>query len=165
MVNQSKKNDVRTWEKWKNSGALGSLSGKDFGEAYAFFDSDVSRKELEYSLPDIKKYTHSPKGLQILVKEGVSGTQFDERLLEQLEYPFDYRIMSHERAIEASEELRPLSSMKYSLIASYKRASNREVAEELITVLDNIHRLYNKDQGLFRCGIVYQAEDGEYELI
>ena len=164
MVNQSKKNDPRFWKKWKESGAIGDINGPAVGSAYAFFDCDASRQEINIYIPDIRHIARTPKGLQMLLHEGISGLQLDKRLAEQIQYPDDYRVMSSERIKQRYEEERkPLSSMKYSLVANYKGASNEDVANELGDVMNLIHRRCNRDQGMFRGAVVYE-KDGEYRL-
>lgn len=54
MTNQSKKNDHRFWKKWKESGAIGNANGRDFGEAYAFFDCNASITQIEQEIPIIR---------------------------------------------------------------------------------------------------------------
>ena len=134
------------------------------GKAYAFFDCDASKKEIEDSEQDIRSEARTPQGLQMLLYEGVSELQLDERLSEQIQYPDDYRVMSSERVNQGYElESRPLSSMKYALVASYDGATNETTANELGDIVNTIHRQFNKDQGLFRGAIVYE-DAGEYVL-
>ena len=100
----------------------------------------------------------------MVLHEGISGLQLDERLAEQLQYPDDYRVMSSERLKQRyDKEKRPLSSMKYSLVANYEGVSNKDVANEVGDVLNTIHRTFNRDQGIFRGAVVYE-ENGEYCL-
>ena len=164
MVNQSKKNDARSWDKWKKSGAIGNINGRDFGEAYAFFDCDALKQKIEKSEPQIRSEAKTPKGLQMLLNEGISGLQLDKTLAEQIQYPDDYRVMSSEGIKQGyTEERRPLASMKYVLVANYRGASNEDVANELGDVINVIHRKFNKDQGIFSGAVVYE-KNGEYQL-
>jgi hypothetical protein len=72
--------------------------------------------------------------------------------------------MSSERLKQGFEEERkPLSEMRYSLVANYKDASNEDVANELGDVMNVIFRRFNKDQGMFRGAVAYE-KDGEYQL-
>ncbi len=133
------------------------------GKAYAFFDCDASKKQIENSMPNIKRKTRTPEGLQLLLHEGISELQLDNQLIVQINYPGDYRVMSSKRIKQDYEkERRPLASLKYVLEANYRGASNEVTAKELGTVVDNVLR-FNKDQGLFRSAVVYE-ENGEYLL-
>ena len=134
------------------------------GKAYAFFDCDASGRQIKESIPDIRRDARTPRGLQMLLHEGISGLQLDETLSEQIQYPDDYRVMSSERIKQRyEEERRPLASMEYSLVANYIGASNEDAANELGDIINVIHRRFNKDQGLFRGAVVYE-KDGEYCL-
>ena len=134
------------------------------GRAYGFFDCDALRQRIEESLPRIKQDARTPHDLQMLLYEGVSGLQLDETLAEQIQYPDDYRVMSSEKLKQGyEEERRPLSSLKYVLLAHYEGASNEDVANELGGVLNDVHRRFNKDQGFFR-GVVVYEKNGEYIL-
>ena len=134
------------------------------GKAYAFFDCDASKKEIEDSEQDIRSEARTPQGLQMLLYEGISSLKLDETLVQQLEYPDDYRVISRQRSkSEQGKESRPLSSMKYALVASYDGATNETTANELGDIVNTIHRQFNKDQGLFRGAIVYE-DAGEYIL-
>ena len=132
--------------------------------AYAFFDCDASKQELEKSGSHIRNEAKTPKGLQLLLNEGISGLQLDKTLAEQIQYPDDYRVMSNERIKQGYEkERRPLASMKYVLVATYMGASNDDAANELGDVINVIHKMFNKDQGIFRGSVVYEKE-GAYQL-
>ena len=164
MANKSKKNDSRFWKKWKESGAIGNVNGRDFGEAYAFFDCDASRLEIEKSESQIRSKAKTPKSLQMMLHEGISGLNLDEKLFVLINFPDDYRVMSSERfKQEYEEERRPLASMKYVLAANYRGASNEDAANELGDVMNVIHRMFNKYQSILRGAVVYK-KNGEYQL-
>ena len=134
------------------------------GKAYAFFDCDASVQEIERSMPQIRDEARTPKGLQMLLHEGISGLKLDKTLSKQIQYPDDYRVMSSERLKQGCEkERKPLSDMRYSLVANYEGASNEDVANELGDVMNMIHRRFNRDQGMFRGAVVYK-KNGEYQL-
>ena len=141
-----------------------SRKSTDVGKAYAFFDCDASKEDIKKSEPQIRGDAKTPKGLQMLLNEGISGLQIDGTLAKQIQYPDDYRVMSSERLKQGyKEERKPLASMKYVLIASYRGASNEEVANELGDITNVIHRRFNRDQGMFRGAVVYE-KNGEYQL-
>ena len=134
------------------------------GKAYAFFDCDASKQKIEKFEPQIRSEAKTPKCLQMLLNEGISGLQLDKTLAEQIQYPDDYRVMSSEGIKQGyTEERRPLASMKYVLVANYRGASNEDVANELGDVINVIHRKFNKDQGIFSGAVVYE-KNGEYQL-
>lgn len=133
-------------------------------KAYAFFDCDASSEQIKKSMPDIRRGARTPKGLQLLLHEGISGLQLDEKLAKQIQFPDDYRVMSSERLKQGyEEERRPLASLKYVLVANYREASNEDTANELGDVMNVIYHKFNRDQGLFRGAVVYEKE-GEYRL-
>ena len=164
MTNQSKQKDPRFWKKWRESGAVGNINGPVFGEAYAFFDCDASRQEIERYMPEIRYEARTPKSLRILLQEGISGLQLDETFAEQISYPADYRVMSSERLEQGyEEERRSLSDLQYVMVARYRVADNEDTAGELGDILNVIHRRFNRDKGLFRGAVAYE-KDGEYIL-
>jgi hypothetical protein len=164
MANQSKIRDMRTWKKWKESGAIGNINGIDLGTAYAFFDCDASLDYLKDIMQGIQEDSESPKGLELAVQEGVEGLKLDEKLAKAIKYPYDYRIMSHERMIQChEEEKRPAESLKYSLVTKCPDMTNETVAKRTGNIMNYVRTL-NQDTSVFRCAVVYE-KDGEYNLI
>lgn len=94
------------------------------------------------------------------------GLNLDERLAGLVEYPDDYRIVSSGRISEErlKTEERPLSSMKYTLIASQKGASNQRTGQDLGNLLSAIHTEFDENSYITRGAVVYQDENGEYVL-
>ena len=137
---------------------------KQVGRAYAFFDCDASLDYLKQTMQEIVSDPQNPKGLELQVQEGVAGLEFDEKLAEAIKFPFDYRIMSHERRIQDNEEeKRTAESLKYALVAKCPGMTNETVATRTENVMENIRTL-NEDPSLFRCALVYE-KDGEYHLM
>ena len=135
------------------------------GEAYAFFDCDVSREGLEKTLPYVRRDAKTPRELELTLHEGSSELGLDGELRELLECQDDYRIMTQEqRAREVEIEERPLSSLKYVLAAIFPGETNERTAQELSDIM-NLLLFGNNTQEVLRCGIVYQAKDGIYSLI
>jgi len=133
------------------------------GKAYAFFDCDASRKDIENELPHIRQISQTPNELELLLCEGTDELIFDEDLQEKLQYPDDYRIMSEERMKQGyEEERRPLGSLRYVMIGSFPGESNERVAGELGNILNYVGYL-NQDQSIFRGAITYE-KNGEYVL-
>lgn len=132
------------------------------GKAYAFFDCDASKEQIERSIPSLRRDAMTPEGLQLLLHEGTSGLQFDKALTELIKFPEDYRVKSSKwRKQDHEEERKPLANMKYVLEADYNRASNKDAASELGDLLNVIHYEFNRDQSFFRGEIVYE-ENKEY---
>jgi hypothetical protein len=134
------------------------------GRAYAFFDCDASKEQIEEAMPDIRRNVRISEGLQLLLQEGISGLELDAKLAECLRFPDDYRVMSSERFKQRGEAERvPLDSLRYAMTADYAGATNEDAAGELGDVMNAIHLSCNRDQGLFRGAVVYE-KDGEYHL-
>jgi hypothetical protein len=162
MVNQSKKNDERSWRKWREYGSVGNINGRSIGEAYAFFDSDTSESYLKEFMQDL--VANSQKGLELTVQEGVSGIRFDEKLAKAIQHPDDYRIMTHDRRMkEPKKEEKPASSLKYSLVTKCPGLSNEDTAKRTGNIIDYIRTL-NNDSDFFRCALVYEKND-EYHIL
>ncbi len=147
-----------------------SNSQENRGIAYAFFDCDASKEQIERAMPNVRYDARTPNNLQLLLQEGVSGLIIDVSLAalislaELVQYPNDYRVMSSERIKQPwKEERRPLSSMRYAMVASYDGASNEATANELGDVVNDLHRRFDRDQDIFRGAVVYE-KDGEYQL-
>ncbi len=134
------------------------------GKAYAFFDCDATKEEIEKELPSLRHDARNPKGLQLLLHEGISELQFDKALTGKIQYPDDYRIKSSKfDKQDYGEEEKPLSEMKYVLEANYEGASNKKTADELGDLLNYIHYEFNEDQNFLRGDVVYE-KNGEYLL-
>ena len=132
------------------------------GEAYAFFDCDASKQELEDSISDVMDDAGVPREMRAFLRKGSSGLPRDSRLQAMVNYPADYRVMTAERKKQGWEpERKPLCKMEYSLVASFPGASNEEAALQLGDALDLIHWRFNRDSGVFRGAVVYE-EGGEY---
>jgi len=135
------------------------------GEAYAFFNCDVSRNGLEKTLPYARRDAHTPERLELKVYEGSSELELDEELKELLQYPDDYRVMSEaQRRAGFEPEEKPLGDLKYVLAAKFPEQTNERTAEELRDVMSLILP-GNLTQDMLRCGIVYRASDGVYSLM
>ena len=86
------------------------------GQAYAFFDCDASKTQIEGSMQEIRSYARTPQGLQMLLNEGISELKIDESLSEQIRYPDDYRVMSSVRFKQKHEiERKPLADISSKL--------------------------------------------------
>jgi hypothetical protein len=110
---------------------------KNYGEAYAFFDCRASKKQIETELPTIRECIKTPSNLELSLTDDV----------EKLK---DTKLMAI--AKEAKE-----SGMRYVLQAKYKGATNKQTADEVASVMNQIYQspLY-ADKEEFRGAIVYQ---------
>ena len=149
MTNQSKKNDQRFWKKWKESGAIGGINGRDFGEAYAFFDCDASITQIAQEIPTIRELVKTPRRLELYLAYLAEGVlpligSLDCELLEI--------------ALDADN-----ADIKYALAArSPPNITNRQTADELASILYQAYQspLYENGEQ-FRGEVVYK-ERGRY---
>lgn len=104
--------------------------------------------------------------MKLLLNEGISGLNFDETLAGLIQYPDDYRVMSgaRKRAGNIEKEERHLASLQYSMVATYRGASNEQTANKLADVMKGVYGNLNRDKDWFRGAAVYQADDGEWRL-
>jgi len=101
-----------------------SVKGNSPGRAYAFFNCDAPRDEVESAMPDIRQYASTPEDLELRLYEGTSGLEVDSNLAEEIKQPGDYRIMTSEQKSRwdgQSEEM-PLSDLQYVLVADSPNA-------------------------------------------
>jgi len=173
MVNQSKKNDPRFWKKWKESGAIGNIHGRDIGEAYAFFDCNAPRSTIESylagRLPEKEgQCKHDfPKphklGLELKleeIKELMGNKDIDPDLLETIKkesiystYPQAYReLMKSAKPI-------PLKDLKY-VITARNNQTNSDVCKKLTTVMNDVYLRFGEKKP-FTVGI-FGKDDGHY---
>lgn len=154
MVNSSKKNNQSSWKKWKESGAIGNINGKDFGEAYAFFDCGASQYQIAKEIPAIRELVKTPKKLELylverslpVIKNSCSNkpANVDSELIEI--------------ARDADE-----SGIRYVLAArSPPNITNHQTADELAAILNQAYQssLYQESEQ-FRGEVVYKYK-GKY---
>lgn len=152
MVNQSKKNDPRFWKKWKESGAIGTINGRDFGEAYAFFNCNASLTQIAQEIPTIRELVKTPRRLELYLAE---------RALPVIGYD-----RSHKPSIVDSELVEIAlgakdADIKYVLAArSPPNITNRQTADELSAILNQAYQspLY-ADGEKFRGEIAYKESN------
>ena len=134
------------------------------GKAYAFFDSDASEDYLKEVMQGVVDDPTSPKGLELAVQEGATGLDIDQKLARAIQYPYDYRVMTHDRLMrEPEREERPAASLKYSLSIKCPGITNEDAAKKTRNILGYVRTL-NDDSDLFRCALVYEKK-GEYNLL
>lgn len=139
------------------------------GEAYAFFDCDANYERLQRHMPEIRKDAGVLEGLELTLHEGISDLKLDKTLARQVRYPFDYRILSSERARQEREqgiepEQRPAMSLKYAFLAKLSGASNEATARILSDLVQYIHGIFDEDYDMLRCAVVYK-NGRDYQLL
>ena len=114
---------------------------KNYGKAYAFFDCNASKKEIEAELPTIRKCVKTPSNLELSLTEGVENLKGDNELMTL--------------AKEAKE-----GGMKYVLEAKYEGSTNKQTADEVAGIMNQAYQtpLYQEGEQ-FRGAIVYQGID------
>lgn len=152
MINQSKKNDNRFWKKWKKSGAIGNINGRDVGEAYAFFNCNASIESIAQEIPFIRGLVKTPRRLELYLAEkalplmGRKPDSIDPELVEI--------------AMQADQ-----ANIKYVLGArSPPNITNRQTADELSAILNQAYQspLYGQGEE-FRGEIVFR-ENSQYQF-
>lgn len=113
------------------------------GEAYAFFNCNATKQEIEQEIPFIRKLVKTPGELELSLTEGMDQIKGDPKLLAI--------------AKEAKE-----AGIRYFMEATLPNATNRATADELSSVLNQAYQspLYQSGEQ-FRGEIVYK-EKGEY---
>jgi len=114
------------------------------GEAYAFFDCNASKKEIEAEIPFIREAVQTPGELELSLTEGINPESFKHPELRSI-------------AKDAKD-----AGIKYSLRAKLRNGSNKQTADEVAGILNQAYQspLY-QDKEEFRGGIFYQ-EHGRY---
>ncbi len=146
MVNQSKKEDQRCWNKWRKSGAVGNIDGRAIGEAYAFFYCDSPMERIKRAIPFLREDSQTPSELELSLYQ---GNEIAERTKNnpKLNYLADRAKMDGTNIL---------------MYGKYLPKTNKETADELATLLNTSYasELYeNKNE--FIGGIIYK-QDGEY---
>jgi len=109
-----------------------------YGKAYAFFDCNASKEQIQAELPAIRKSVETPSELEFSLIEGAENLKGDERIMAI--------------AQEAKD-----SGIKYVLEAEYEGATNKQTADEVASVLNQAYQspLYS-DKEDFRGSVIYE---------
>jgi len=126
------------------------------GRAYAFFDCDATKQEIERAMPEIRESARTPEKLEFLLHENDGNLQLDRKLKQMVKTPRDSRILHSGFGVD-SPEVTPLEDLRYVLEAKYPNATNKETADELGDVMNYISYL-NASNLIFNGKIAY--EDG-----
>ncbi|PIN94379.1 hypothetical protein COU53_03775 [Candidatus Pacearchaeota archaeon CG10_big_fil_rev_8_21_14_0_10_30_48] len=113
------------------------------GKAYAFFNCEASKGDIEKELPSIRSCVKTPNALELSLMEGTDTLKGDAQLLQI--------------AREAKE-----AGIKYVMEATYQNATNHQTADEVASILNQAYQspLYQKGEQ-FRGEVVYK-ERGKY---
>ncbi|MEK6894373.1 MAG: hypothetical protein AABX10_02830 [Nanoarchaeota archaeon] len=119
----------------------GSSNLVPVGEAYAFFDCDASKEDIEKEIPLIRRVAQTPNELELGLL----------RLIDEMSL----------NVYTGLRETRDIG-MKYIMKANYPNATNSKTADELAAVLNQIYQSpFFKPGDDFR-GSIYYKEKGKY---
>ncbi len=126
-----------------NTEDYNSRKSANAGKAYAFFDCNASKGNIEKELPFIRECVKTPNELELSLMEGTDNLIGDSQLLQI--------------AKEAKD-----AGIKYVMEATYPNATNHQTAEELSAILNQAYQspLY-ADKEKFRGEIAYK-ENNQY---
>lgn len=113
------------------------------GKAYAFFNCEASKGDIEKELPFIRKCVKTPNTLELSLMEGTDTLTGDTQLLQI--------------AKEAKG-----AGIRYVMEATYPNATNHQTADEVASILNQAYQslLYQKGEQ-FRGEVVYK-DRGKY---
>ncbi|MCR4284426.1 MAG: hypothetical protein NUV97_00065 [archaeon] len=110
------------------------------GKAYAFFDCNASKGDIEEELPFIRECVHTPNELELMFMEGIDSLTSDLELLQ---------------IVGESNEV----NMRYVMEAKYPNNSNEKTAEELSAILNQVYQSFlSQKREQFRGTIFYKRE-------
>ena len=117
------------------------------GKAYAFFNCEASKRDIEKELPLIRDRVKTPNQLELSLTELTKNT---------LASPFSEPELCS--IIRKARE----AGIKYVMEATYQNATNHQTADEVASILNQAYqsRLYQKGEQ-FRREVVYK-ERGRY---
>lgn len=116
------------------------------GNAYAFFNCNASRSEIEAELPTIRHLTRAPKDLELTLTEGVENLKGDKKLKEL--------------AMEAKSQ-----GIKYVLEAKYSGANNQEAAKELSGIMNQAYQSPLYQEGEQFSGAIVYKKRSDYKFL
>ncbi len=115
------------------------------GKAYGFFDCKASKKVIEEELPYLRACPPVPSELELSLIEGVENLKGDLELLAI--------------AKDAKEDL----SATYVLEATYPHATNKQTAEEVMCILEQMRQSHLYDKPME--GVVVYKENNAYVCV
>ena len=132
---------------------------KNYGTAYAFFDCNASRKEVEDELvTKVRPYAEVPSELELTLTEDTDNLREDAEAMKALEAAKGYSLG---RLPENMRESTPVS-YRYALRAKLPNATNQSAADKLnrIMILMYGKRLYPQKEEFF--GEIVYEQNGRY---
>ena len=111
------------------------------GKAYAFFNCEASKEDIEKELPFIRECVKTPNALELSLMEGTDDLTGDTQLLQI--------------AREAKD-----AGIRYVMKATYPNATNHQTADEVAPILNQAYQssLYQKGKQ-FRGEVVYKDRE------
>lgn len=117
---------------------------KQVGEAYAFFNCNASKVQIEAELPQIRTLTETPNELELSLTEGIDPQSYEHPQLRRI-------------AQEAKD-----SGIKYAMNARYKDATNKETTDHLSGILNQAYQSPLYQEGEQFCGEIVFQNKGRY---
>ena len=119
------------------------------GKAYAFFNCNASREQIEAELPKIRHVTRTPSKLEL--------TLFDKAEV--------FNIFKQEKGIKAIAKETQEAGRQYILQAKYPGKSNPETADQVAGILNQAYQspLYQEGESFIR-DILYKHK-GQYRSL
>jgi hypothetical protein len=149
MINKSKKNEQRFWDKWKSSGAIADFNGNPVpGEAYAFFDCNASPTEITEEMPTIRRLAKTPKNLKTILSDARSPIPFSRGVLDK-------------ELIDIAKEAVEIGRKYFIYAFAPANMTNRQVAGELMAILNQAYQspLYENGEEFYG-NVVHKERDG-----
>ena len=113
------------------------------GKAYAFFNCEASKEDVEKELPFIRECVETPNALELSLMEGTDVLTGDTQLLQI--------------ARDAKD-----AGIRYVMEGTYPNATNHQTADEVASILNQAYQspLYEKGEQFM--GEVVYRERGKY---
>ena len=113
------------------------------GKAYAFFNCRASKIEVEKELPFIRECVKTSNALELSLMESMDDLTGDSQLLQ------------------IAQDVKN-AGIRYVMEATYPDATNRQTADEVVSILNQAYQspLYEKGEE-FRGEVIYK-ERGRY---
>jgi hypothetical protein len=115
---------------------------ENYGRAYAFFDCNAPKEELEKKLPSIREEVQASSSLELLLKE----------------------VKDFKRDPQVDPDLRDFiqsCELKYVLEAKNPHTSTEDVGVDLVAIMNQVYQLYGEDKPFYG-EIVGKNKYGEY---
>jgi len=131
---------------------------KNYGTAYAFMDLDASIKQVRDELPRVLVAAQTPSELEVSVREVkdlINDRKIDSALVEYI------RAVNVKPAGHFNRPSKKMSELKYVVEAKYPNAEDKQAAEQLTDVSNNLCYAFNYKKP-FYAEIVAKAPNGRY---